>query len=357
MQYSIRQFLLLGVFTFVLVGALTPIMRSIAIRNDAVDKPNIPRKVHKEPVPYLGGVAIALGILIASYGALLYSDFTMHTFVLASSVLVPALAISIMGLVDDLRGLEPWPRLVLQTIAAIIVAIILISTHTIGTPLNNRMIDSAVTIFWIVGVCNSINFFDNLDGGASGTVAVITIFLFFIAYDRQQVLVSALAIVTAGATAGFLIWNRAPAKIYMGDAGSLFLGIIISVLTIRLDPELAPRSKSLAIPLLLMALPILDTSVAVSSRIYRGISPFQGGRDHLSHRLIRIGLNHRAVAPVLWFMATLFGALALALYHWPIGHGYQFMAIGAFLWIFLLLFFLRIPSEDKADVEANAVVP
>ncbi len=357
MQYSIRQFLLLGVFTFVLVGALTPIMRSLALRNGAVDSPNIPRKTHKEPVPYLGGVAIALGILIASYGALLYSDFTMHTFVLASSVLVPALAISIMGLVDDLRGLEPWPRLVLQTAAAIIVAIILISTHTIGTPLNNRMIDSAVTIFWIVGVCNSINFFDNLDGGASGTVAVITIFLFFIAYDRQQVLVSALAIVTAGATAGFLIWNRAPAKIYMGDAGSLFLGIIISVLTIRLDPELAPRSKSLAIPLLLMALPILDTTVAVSSRISRGISPFQGGRDHLSHRLIRIGLKHRVVAPVLWFMATLFGALALALYHWPIGHGYQFMGIGAFVWIFLLVFFLRIPSQDKADVEADAVVP
>ncbi|MFA5918993.1 MAG: MraY family glycosyltransferase, partial [Candidatus Nanopelagicaceae bacterium] len=238
MQYSIRQFLLLGAFTFILVGALTPVMRSLAIRNGAVDSPNIPRKTHKEPIPYLGGVAIAIGILISSYAAMLYSDFSMHTFALASSVLVPALAISIMGLVDDLRGLEPWPRLILQTIAALIVAFILIWTHTIGTPLNNALLDSAVTIFWIVGVCNSINFFDNLDGGASGTVAVISVFLFFIAYDRQQELVSALAIVTAGATAGFLMWNKAPAKIYMGDAGALFLGIIISVLTIRLNPDL-----------------------------------------------------------------------------------------------------------------------
>lgn len=349
MQYSIRQFLLLGVFTFILVGAITPIMRLLAIRNGAVDSPDIPRKTHKEPIPYLGGVAIAIGILISSYAAMLYSDFSMHTFALASSVLIPALAISIMGLVDDLRGLEPWPRLVLQTIAAVIVAFILISTHTIGTPLNNALLDSAVTIFWIVGVCNSINFFDNLDGGASGTVAVITVFLFFIAYDRQQVLVSALAIVTAGATAGFLMWNKAPAKIYMGDAGSLFLGIIISVLTIRLNPDLAPRSKSLAIPLFLMALPILDTTVAVGSRIYRRISPFQGGRDHLSHRLIRVGLDRQFVAPILWFAAAIFGSLALAIYHWSANYGYQLMIFGALLWISLLVFFLRIPSEDKAD--------
>lgn len=350
MQYSIRQFLLLGAFTFILVGALTPIMRSLAIRNGAVDSPNIPRKTHKEPVPYLGGVAIAIGILVSSYAAMLYSDFSMRTFALASSVLIPALAISIMGLVDDLRGLEPWPRLVLQTIAALIVASILISTHTIGTPLNNTFMDSAVTIFWIVGVCNSINFFDNLDGGASGTVAVIAVFLFFIAYDRQQVLVSALAIVTAGATAGFLMWNKAPAKIYMGDAGSLFLGIIISVLTIRLNPDLAPRSKSLAIPLFLMALPILDTSVAVGTRIYRGISPFQGGRDHLSHRLIRVGLDRHLVAPVLWLAAAVFGSLALATYHWPDQYGYLFMILGGFFWTSLLVFFLRIPSEDEADV-------
>jgi len=346
MQYSIRQFLLLGAFTFILVGALTPIMRSLAIRNGAVDSPNIPRKTHKEPVPYLGGVAIAIGILISSYGAMLYSDFSMHTFALASSVLIPALAISIMGLVDDLRGLEPWPRLVLQTIAAVVVASILISTNTIGTPLNIKILDSAVTIFWIVGVCNSINFFDNLDGGASGTVAVIAVFLFFIAYDRQQVLVSALAIVTAGATAGFLMWNKAPAKIYMGDAGSLFLGIIISVLTIRLNPDLAPRSKSLAIPLFLMALPILDTTVAVGTRIYRGISPFQGGRDHLSHRLLRVGINRHIVAPILWFAAAVFGALAFAIYHWSDQYGYLLMILGGLFWTSLLIYFLRIPSED-----------
>jgi UDP-GlcNAc:undecaprenyl-phosphate GlcNAc-1-phosphate transferase len=346
MQYSVEQFLALGLITFILVGALTPFMRAIAIRIGAFDSPNIPRKIHKEPVPYLGGVAIVIGIVVVSYTAMLYSNFTLSNFVLASSVLIPALAIAVMGLVDDLKGMEPWPRLLLQTIAAVVVSAILISTHTIGTPLNNAFLDSLITIIWIVGVCNSINFFDNLDGGAAGTVAVITGFIFVIAFSRQQVLVSALAIVTAGATAGFLLWNRAPAKIYMGDAGALFLGIIVAVLTIRLDPEISPRSKSLAIPFLLMALPILDTSVAVFSRLRRGISPFEGGRDHLSHRLMRLGFERESAAMTLWFMAAFFGMLAVGLYEWPTRYGYELMGVGALIWVGLMIFFLRIPSED-----------
>ena len=346
MHYSVRQYLALGTVTFIIVGALTPIMRAIAIRIGAFDTPNIPRKVHKEPVPYLGGVAIAIGIVIVSYTAMLYSSFSMTTFALASSVLIPALAIAVMGLVDDLKGLEPWPRLLLQILAALIVSVILISTNTIGTPLHNRFLDSAITIFWIVGVCNSINFFDNLDGGAAGTVAVIALFIFAIAYERQQVLVGALAIVTAGATAGFLLWNRAPAKIYMGDAGALFLGIIVAVLTIRLDPEITPRSKSLAIPFLLMALPVLDTTVAVVSRIRRGVSPFEGGRDHLSHRLIRLGFARDDAAMTLWFAAAYFCLVALGIYMWPVRFGYQLMGLGALSWVALLIFFFRVPSED-----------
>ncbi len=240
MEYSIPQFLLLGALTFIFVGALTPLMRKIALSVGAVDAPNLARKAQKEPVPYLGGVAIAIGVVVASYGSLLAVDFSMETFRLASFVLVPAMAISLMGLIDDLKGLEPWPRLIAQTATGIIVAVILTSTDTMGVAFNNTFLNYAVSVVWIVGVCNSINFFDNLDGGAAGTVAVITFFLFFIAYDRQQILVSALAIVTMGATAGFLMWNRAPAKIYMGDAGALFLGIIISVLTIRLSPGVVP---------------------------------------------------------------------------------------------------------------------
>ena len=345
MTYSIAQFFLLGFITFVFVGLITAPMRNLAIRVGAVDAPTLARKAQKEPVPYLGGVAIAVGIVAAAYASLLAVDFSWETLKLASFVLIPAIAISAMGLWDDLKGLEPWPRLVAQTFTGIIVAVILTVTDTMGFAFSSHILNYAITVLWIVGVCNSINFFDNHDGGAAGTVAVITFFLFFIAYDRQQVLVSALAIVTAGATAGFLIWNRHPAKIYMGDAGSLFLGIIISVLTIRLSPGVVPSYKSLAIPLFLMATPILDTTVAVTSRIARGISPFQGGRDHLSHRLMRKGLNRRVTAFTLWGLAAIYGVIALSIYIWPDTFGLELILIGAALWLAQLIFFLRIPSE------------
>jgi len=346
MQYSIKQFLLLGGAAFILVGAITPVMRALALRIGAVDAPDSGRKTQKEPVPYLGGVAIVIGVLTVSYAALLYSDFSKQTFLLASSVLLPALAMAVMGLIDDLRGLLPWPRLAAQTIVAIIVAALLISSHTIGTAFNNRILDAAVSIFWIVGVCNSINFFDNLDGGASGTVAITTFFLFLIAYDRQQVLVSALSIVTAGATFGFLLWNRPPAKIYMGDAGALFLGIVVSVLTIRLNPGVVSRGLSIAIPGALMAVPIMDTTVAVGSRIFRRISPFEGGRDHLSHRLMRIGFSRRSAAFALWGLTFFFAVLALAIYTWPDSAGKALLLVGILGWLMLASFFFRIASAD-----------
>ena len=315
-------------------------MRKMAIRIGAVDAPNIARKIQKEPVPYLGGVAIVIGVLIATYAAVIVEG---KDFLLASSVLLPAVAMAAMGLIDDLRGLPPWPRLIAQSIVGVIVAGILIATDTIGTPSQIFLIDAIVTTLWVVGVCNSINFFDNLDGGAAGTVVVISFFTFLIAYDRGQIMISALSIVTAGATAGFLIWNRPPAKIYMGDAGALFLGIIVAVLTIRLNPDIHPNWKSLSIPLFLMAIPLLDTTVAVTSRLSRGISPFTGGRDHLSHRLMRKGLERRAAAITLWALAGVYGTIALAVY---IAQSGNLIILAALTWISLFVFFVRIPHSD-----------
>jgi UDP-GlcNAc:undecaprenyl-phosphate GlcNAc-1-phosphate transferase len=292
-------------------------------------------------------VAIAIGITVASFAALLYSDFSTETFGKALSVLLPAILISAMGLYDDLKGLEPWPRLVAQTIAGIAVAIYLIQNDTLGQAFSNQALNYFVTIIWIVGICNSINFFDNLDGGASGTVAVISIFLFAIAFDHGQSLVSALAVVTAGATLGFLIWNKTPAKIYMGDAGALFLGIIIAVLTIRLDPEVGPQSRALAIPLLLMAVPILDTTTVVISRLSRGISPFTGGRDHLSHRLMRKGLGRKTTAYVLWAMAAAFGAVAYFACCVETTLAMPAIYAAGAIWLLSLVTFLLIPATDK----------
>ena len=311
MSITASQFAILGIAAFALTGLLTWPVRALAIRLGAMDAPNLARKTQAEPVPYLGGVAIALGILIITLGAVFVGS---ENFVgenngqlkdLALTVLLPALALGAMGLFDDLRSLSPWPRLITQTFVGTVVAFVIVENGTIGTPFgssaenagaaldqgvstsNGSWLNTLVTIVWIVGICNSINFFDNLDGAASGAVAIAALGVFVIAFDRGQELVSALSIVTAGATIGFLLWNKSPAKIYMGDAGALFLGIIISMATIRLNPGITPTWHSLAIPLILLAVPLLDTCVAVFSRLARGLSPLTGGKDHLSHRLVR----------------------------------------------------------------------
>ena len=124
---------------------------------------------------------------------------------------------------------------------------------------------------WVVGICNSINFFDNLDGGAAGTTAISSIALSIVTIQNGQLFIAGLALVVAGSTLGFLIWNKSPARIYMGDAGALFLGLLMATLTLRFEPSTINSITSFALPVLLLAVPILDTSVAVLSRLRRGI--------------------------------------------------------------------------------------
>ena len=346
MSFSASQFALLGLIAFALTGLLTWPIRRVAIRLGAMDHPNLDRKTQKEPVPYLGGLSIAIAVTALTYAGVIASDFTSINFPLASYVLVPALAMGLMGLVDDLRGLPALPRLVFQTLIAIAVAIVLVKTNTVGVAFGDSILSQALTVLWIVGICNSINFFDNLDGGAAGTVAVVTLGIFYIAFTSGQESVSALAIVTAGATLGFLMWNKQPAKIYMGDAGALFLGVVISVLTIRVNPGINPSWKSLALMPILLAVPILDTTVAVSSRLYRGLSPLTGGKDHLSHRLVRKGATHRTAAILLWTGSGFFAVLAIGIYNSPKELGTPLIYFSAAVWVSALIYFLRIPSQD-----------
>jgi len=359
MSISTSQFVILGAAAFGLTGFLTWPVRTLAIRLGAMDVPTIARKTQAEPVPYLGGVAIALGVTVITFAAVFVGgnatgENSGQLKDLALTVLLPALVLGAMGLFDDLRSLSPWPRLIMQTVVGTIVAFVIVENGTIGTPFGNgssgdsgSWINTAVTIFWIVGICNSINFFDNLDGAASGAIAIAALGVFIIAFDRGQELVSALSIVTAGATIGFLLWNKSPAKIYMGDAGALFLGIIISVATIRLNPGINPTWQSLAIPVVLLAVPLLDTCVAVFSRLSRGLSPLTGGKDHLSHRLIRAGLSKPAAAITLWSASLVCALTAICVYLFPGNPASGIALIFFSLWGFALFKFLGTPSNDE----------
>ena len=336
-----QEYFLLFVLTYFLVGTLTPVLRKIAIATDVVDRPNSKHKSHKQPVPYLGGVAIVLGVITISYSASLFSNFTSSTFWLATSVLGPALAIGLIGLWDDVKNLTPLPRFIAQSIAGIFTATLLILTDTVGNPTGSTMFDSVFTVFWVVGICNAINFFDNLDGGAAGTVAISSIAIAVLALSGDQYLIAALAIVTAGATLGFLVWNKSPAKIYMGDAGALFLGVLLATLTIRLEPNTTTEIGSYLTPIFLLAVPILDTSVAVISRLRRQVSPFQGGQDHLSHRLIRSGLSRKQTAATLWGLSGVFSLIAVFMSKSNVILENFLVAAATLLWMLLFVLFMK----------------
>jgi len=320
-------------------------MKSLALRRGITDKPIESHKTHTEPVPYLGGLAIVIGTLVVTYGSALLTNFTRHTFILASSIMLPAILMAIIGLVDDIKQLSPWPRFVAQNFLALIATSILIVTNTMGAPFGIPLIDFLVTVIWLVGITNSVNFLDNIDGGASGTIAITSLALALIAFINGQTLITAMSIVLGGATMGFLLWNKPPARIYMGDAGALFLGILIASLTIRLDSSQALGRYGLLVPVLLLAMPILDTSVAVIKRVRRGVSPFQGGRDHLSHRLMRLGLKKRSTVMLLWLTSGIFSIFAIGISVNLYGLMLLLALLSIVFWLLLLIFFLKTRDE------------
>jgi len=347
MLISNYQYLAVFILSFILVGALTPIMRKVAIKNNIFDLPNTSHKSHVLPTPYLGGVAIMIGVVLVLLMSISVVAESRNYLTLLLSVLIPALVLGLIGLWDDLKGLPAYPRLLAQSAVGIGISIILISTGTLGNPTGSRVFDVLLTVIWVVGVCNSINFFDNMDGGAAGAAAFSSIGIACLAWYLDQSLLAGLALVTAGATFGFLIWNRSPAKIYMGDAGALFLGVLLASLAIRLDPITQSRAISLSIPFFLLAIPILDTTTVVISRLQRGLSVFQGGQDHLSHRLVRFGLTRKSAVLVLWLFCIIFIAIAILVSLASFKLGVIILLLGALSWFALLIWFLKISVDKK----------
>ena len=346
MELNFSEYLALFFTALIAVGLLTPLVRKVALRIEILDAPTESHKTHKETIPYLGGVAIIVGTCLTTYLAIVVSG-QASALSLVSAVLIPAVLMGVIGLVDDIKKLSPWPRFIAQNLFGLVIAVILIATSTLGSPTGNTLIDVLITIFWIVGITNSINFFDNVDGGASGTVAISSLFLFFLSLQGGQYAIAALSLVLTGATTGFLLWNKPPARIYMGDAGALFLGILIATLTLRFDSNPINLSASFALPILLLAVPILDTSVAVISRLRRRISPFQGGQDHLSHRLMRAGLSKRQAVLSLWLISAFYCFIAVAISNAPFDLERVLTGISGLIWLLMLILFLKTSDSSK----------
>jgi UDP-GlcNAc:undecaprenyl-phosphate/decaprenyl-phosphate GlcNAc-1-phosphate transferase len=289
-------------FGAALVVALVAVgrCRRLALEIGFVDVPSA-RKSHAAPVPYLGGVGLIAGALVGM----------AFEFPLASKVGLIALAATLlaaMGLVDDDRTLSPRVRFAVQVAAALLATGAGLRISATAMP----AADFAITVLWIVGITNAINLLDNMDALAAGITALAATAVFALAVGAGQPVVATFAASTAGACLGFLAFNRPPASVFMGDTGSLFLGFMLAVITIDVDTALqVPRG--FLVPLMILAIPVLDTSMVTLARLRRGRSVMEGGRDHLSHRLVARGSSpRRAVATLLAAEAMLATVAVLA---------------------------------------------
>ncbi len=280
-----------GGVTFIVVALLVPVARRYALRNGITDKP-APGKAHASPTPYLGGIAIALGALICSL-ALPGSQAQ------AATILAAAALVAITGLFDDIRTVKPGMRLLVEALAAGAAAAAGAHVQLFDNPL-----DYVITIVWIVVITNSFNLLDNMDAAAGSIASVIAGAIAVTALIEGQHLVGGLAVVIASACLAFLIYNWHPARIFMGDAGSLFLGFMLAVISLKLRMPV-PHGASIVAVVLLVGPAVFDTMLVVISRVTHGRPIYIGGTDHTSHRLLLLGVPKVGVTGVLITGTTL----------------------------------------------------
>ncbi len=284
------------------VLALTPAVRSLATRLRFLDFPSR-SKVHLTPTPLMGGIAVSLASLAAAAAALALIRCPYSARIVG--FLSGGLMVVILGLADDANGMKPSVKLTGQTVAA---AVMLLSGGVEGLPLPFP-IAFILALFWMVGLMNAFNFLDNMDGITSGLAAIATFGIFTLALGHGNTYTAIAAISVAGGALGFLRYNFAPASIFLGDAGSLFLGYVVGGLSLRAVSYAGAGSSALLIPVLMLGYPIFDAFLVTVSRLRDGRDVAQGGRDHSSHRLARLGLSARQTATTIYLIsASLTGA-------------------------------------------------
>jgi len=334
-------YLAIFLVSLALSSLLVPLLRKIAFRYSVLDRPNQSHKTHQESIPYLGGLAIVIPVLLlVFFGPLIFienSDYLLRSILF----LLPAVLLALVGLYDDIKNLSALSRFFLQSIIAVSATLYLSKLGYNVSILSNEIGNLLLSVFWLVGITNAFNFFDNLDGGATGITLVASLTLFLLGFLGGQYLISSISLALAGASLGFLWWNRNPARIYLGDSGALFIGFILGVSLLQFEPNVESRIASALIPVFILALPIIDTSVAVVSRILRGVSIFQGGRDHLSHRLIFLGFNRRKTAYSLWSLSVLLSSLTFFMSDVSRDAASVISLFGLLFMGFLFIWFLR----------------
>ena len=309
--FMIFAFIVSFAFTF----ATTPLVRRFAFKIGAIDIPKDNRRMHKKPTPRIGGLAIIFGFTVAT---LCFAQPSRQLY----GTLAGAAIIAVMGVIDDCKNLPAKLKFVIQIIAALVVVFagdIKIDVFTNPNFLSDNpywvlpeWLSVTLTVIWIVFITNAVNFIDGLDGLAAGVSAIMSISLVFISIRVGEYSIAILGIALMGSCFGFLPFNFNPAKIFMGDTGSTFLGFLLATWSIQ-GVFKSYAVISFAVPLLILGLPLFDALFAMIRRILRGQSPMTADRGHLHHRLVDMGFSQKQTVFILYAISGVLGITAVLL--------------------------------------------
>ena len=335
---SIFNYISVGVIAFIISFTLTPIVKFFAIKFNVVDKPDFVRKFHTKPRALLGGLSVYIAFILTIaycyfYIPSFYKVFPVKNY---NGLLISSFLILMLGFFDDMYNLGPFLKLFFQIIPAIILYFYDFKIDIITNPLTGETlnlpdwISFALTIVWIIALTNAINLIDGMDGLAAGITIIGCCTLFIIALNRgtEDIISAILTISLLGATSGFIKYNFPPATIFMGDTGSLFIGLILSAIGIS-GINKSTTAIALMVPIAAVGLPVYDTLFAILRRTRRGNKIFSADSEHIHHRLLKVGLSHRQTLLLLYGLSVYFGVIA-----------YAFIKISNQMAVLLLVFFI-----------------
>ena len=311
------------ILAFIVAFSATPIAKKISFKIGAVDVPKDDRRMHKKPIARLGGLAIVAGFLVSILFTVVSALFDITNLFTVNIQLLGMLAgiliIVGVGIVDDIKPLRAKLKLVFQLLAALIVVFTGTRIEYVTNPFSNIGVSQLspfvyypLTIIWIVGITNAINLIDGLDGLAAGVSSISSLSLFFVSVIRGDIGMAILTAALAGSTLGFLPYNFNPAKIFMGDTGATFLGFALGVISIQGTLK-SYTAIAIAVPLLVLGLPLFDTIFAIIRRLIKGKPIMEADRGHLHHRLIDMGLSHKQSVVVMYTASGTLGLCAIVL--------------------------------------------
>lgn len=306
MWYYVLIFAVPAILSYI----FTPFVKKLAFKVKAIDIPDGKRRIHKKPMPRLGGLAIFLAFTI---GMLIFTKINKDTLgiIIGSSIIVAG------GIIDDIKSLKPLQKLMFQIAGAIVLVSFGVTIKSITIPFftDNSSLDIGIpgifiSMIWIIGITNAVNFIDGLDGLACGICLIASFSLFGVSHISNRFLAEILTLILAGACTGFLPYNFNPASIFMGDTGSQFLGFVLAAISIQGAIKSA-AAVSVAVPILTLGIPIYDTAFAIIRRKINNKPIMVADRGHFHHRLLDMGLSQKQAVAVMYTISAVFGLSAI----------------------------------------------